>query len=154
VAQRAQPETDEKPDPIPEPLRRPFRSLQNRVTRLHLRWMFFHQLFATGPRRVALLNESAGGLFSELQQIMLDDLVLATARLLDRRKCPLPQTGQREVASLLAVAVAYDLNLWGFRDRLRNEESRALLARGELRLKSEMDNVSCSHCCTSDVRFG
>jgi hypothetical protein len=40
--------------------------------------------------------------------------------------------------------------LWRrLRIRLRREESRKLPARGELRPKWEMDNVSCSHCCTS-----
>src|ERR1700722_6209586 len=38
--------------------------------------------------------------------------------------------------------------------RLRREESRKLPMRGELRPEWEIDNVSCSHCCTSDVHFG
>jgi len=74
---------------------------------------------------------------------------LSSLALLDWRKCPSPRTEQGEVASPLAAAVAYDVYLRGFRDRLRKEESRALLARGELRLRWEIDNFSCSHCCTS-----
>src|SRR3954462_5944216 len=64
----------------------PFRALSNRVTQLHWRWQLFHQLYVTGQRRVELLNESAGGFFHELQWIMRDELVLSTARLLDRNR--------------------------------------------------------------------
>jgi hypothetical protein len=44
--------------------------------------------------------------------------------------------------------------LRGFRNRLRREENGRVWARGELRPGWEMDNVSCSQCCTSDVHFG
>ncbi len=71
------------PDPIPDPVREPFRALYGEVVRLHFRWLLFKQLYVRGQTRVDLLNEMAGGLFYQLQYIMMDDVVMAAARLLD-----------------------------------------------------------------------
>ena len=89
MAQRAQPDPDNNTppaDPLPKVVREPFRRLSAQVTRLHWRWQLFHQLYVTGPRRIALLNEMAGGFFHETQLVMRDDLILAMARLLDRSR--------------------------------------------------------------------
>jgi hypothetical protein len=56
------------------------------LIRLHWRWQLFHQLYVTGPRRIALLNEMAGGFFHETQLVMRDDIIVAIARLLDRSR--------------------------------------------------------------------
>jgi hypothetical protein len=48
-----------------------------------------------------------------------------------------------------ASLFCHGLYLRRFPNRRRREESKALRARGELRGEWEMDNFSCSHCCTS-----
>jgi hypothetical protein len=68
---------------IPEPLREIFRELRSAVVWLHGLWIIYRQLYAKSSERVDLLNESAGTFFSLLQNILLHDTVLASARLTD-----------------------------------------------------------------------
>jgi hypothetical protein len=44
---------------------------------------FFKQLYVSGEKRIALLNEKAPGFFAHLQPIWLDGVVLGVTRLLD-----------------------------------------------------------------------
>ena len=82
----AESSTISQPEEKTSAIQAPFRTLSNRVTQLHWRWQLFNQLYVTGQRRIDLLNEIAGGFFHEIQWIMRDDLVLSTARLLDRNR--------------------------------------------------------------------
>lgn len=70
-------------DKIPAPVREPFGALWGELTRIHFRWKLWKQLYGTGQRRVDLLNETAMGYFYQMQFVTLDDVVLATARLMD-----------------------------------------------------------------------
>jgi len=70
-------------DDLPESVRVPFETLSNDVTRLHHRWKLWKQLYGSGQRRVDLMNEVADSFFYELHFIMLDNVLLNIARLLD-----------------------------------------------------------------------
>jgi hypothetical protein len=52
------------------------------------------------------------------------------------------EQGRLDVSSVLGLRR-------GFRNRLGRDEIRKLRTGGELRVKWEMDNFSCNHCCTS-----
>jgi len=68
---------------MPKQVREPFGALWGELTRIHFRWKLWKQLYGTGQRRVDLLNEMAQGYFYQLQFLMLDDVVLSVARLMD-----------------------------------------------------------------------
>ena len=61
-------------------------ALYHRVAWVHLRWALYKQLFGKCDRRIALLNETAGSFFGVLQGVLLDDVVLELARLVDSPK--------------------------------------------------------------------
>lgn len=41
-----------------QPDHEPFRSIKRDVTKLHMYWKVYRQLFAVGEQRIALLNEA------------------------------------------------------------------------------------------------
>ena len=61
-------------------------ALYHKVAWVHLRWALYKQLFGKCDRRIALLNETAGSFFGVLQGVLLDDVVLELARLVDSPK--------------------------------------------------------------------
>jgi len=61
-------------------------ALYHKVAWVHLRWALYKQLFGKSDRRIALLNETAGSFFGVLQGVLLDDVVLELARLVDSPK--------------------------------------------------------------------
>jgi len=61
-------------------------ALYHKVAWVHLRWALYKQLFDKSDRRIALLNETAGSFFGVLQGVLLDDVVLELARLVDSPK--------------------------------------------------------------------
>jgi hypothetical protein len=70
---------------LPTAIRDPYEAIWREATRLHFRWALYKQLYGT-QERVDLLNEVGTVFFYQLQFIMQDDVMLASARLLDRRK--------------------------------------------------------------------
>src|SRR4051812_48511545 len=60
-----------------------FYTIQNDLVWLHLKWRQFRELFGTKPERLELLNESAGGLFGVVQDVLWDDTLLSICRLTD-----------------------------------------------------------------------
>jgi len=60
-----------------------------------MKWNQYRQLYARSPKRIELLNQTAGHLFGLIQEILLEDVVLHLARLSERG-----QTAGRENLSL------------------------------------------------------
>jgi hypothetical protein len=73
------------------------------VLQLSYRWKIYCQLFDSGAENIALLNSSGGNLFELFQRLVLDDAILALARLTD----PASSGKTRENASIkLLVSTA------------------------------------------------
>jgi hypothetical protein len=53
------------------------------VTTLHLQWSEFRELFATKPRRIDLMNETAPRFFGRLEALLWNDVLLHLCRLTD-----------------------------------------------------------------------
>jgi hypothetical protein len=68
---------------MPRAAERAFRALDGQFLGLCFRWMVFKQLYVSGEKRIALMNEKAPGFFAHLQPIWLDGVVLGVTRLLD-----------------------------------------------------------------------
>jgi hypothetical protein len=60
--------------------------LRHQVSWLYLRWRFFRALFVANKEHVDLLNHCAPVFFGDLWRILLDDVTIALARLVDRRR--------------------------------------------------------------------
>jgi hypothetical protein len=54
------------------------------VTTLHLNWAEFRELFATTPRRIDLMNETAPAFFGRLSDVLWNDVLLHLSRLTDK----------------------------------------------------------------------
>ena len=74
-----------------EELGRVYNELSSELSRLYLKWDLYRQLYARSPRRIELLNQAAGYLFSVLQRALIDDVLLHLGRLTDAERI-----GQRE----------------------------------------------------------
>jgi hypothetical protein len=72
-----------------------FYEISTSVAHLHLNWNNYRSLFGTSPERVELLNWAASSFFGLLDGILLHDIVLAIARLMDP-----PRYRDRDRASL------------------------------------------------------
>jgi hypothetical protein len=72
-----------------------FHSIKGDVTKLHMYWKVYRQLFAVGEQRIALLNETGPLVFSILQHLLLDEVTLGICRLTDP-----PVFGKKENHSL------------------------------------------------------
>lgn len=53
------------------------------VTTLHLQWSEYRELFATKPRRIDLMNETAPRFFGRLEALLWNDVLLHLYRLTD-----------------------------------------------------------------------
>ena len=58
-------------------------TLRSELITLHLKWRQFVLLFAAGPERVAILNETAPFFFGIAQGVLWEDILLHIARLCD-----------------------------------------------------------------------
>jgi hypothetical protein len=67
-----------------EELGRVYNELTNEVSRLHVKYDLWRQLYARSRKRVDLLNRTAGHFFGVLQRALIDDVLLHLARLTDR----------------------------------------------------------------------
>jgi len=78
-------------------------ALYHKVAWVHLRWALYKQFFDKSDRRIALLNETAGSFFGVLQGVLLDDVVLELARLVDSPKsCGKANLTLRRIPGLVA----------------------------------------------------
>jgi len=68
---------------MPKAATRPFKALDGQFLGLCFRWMVFKQLYVSGEKRIALMNEKAPGFLAHLQLVWLDGVVLGVTRLLD-----------------------------------------------------------------------
>ena len=68
---------------MPKAARRPFEILSGHFLGLCFQWKVFKQLYASGQKRIDLMNETAPGFLGHLQPIWLDGVILGVTRLLD-----------------------------------------------------------------------
>jgi len=68
---------------MPRAARRPFDILSGHFIGLCFRWKVFKQLYASGQKRINLMNETAPGFLGHLQPVWLDGVILGVTRLLD-----------------------------------------------------------------------
>ena len=69
--------------PITDNLQKIFDVLDNDRTWLQIRWQMYKQLYASGPRRLELLNDSGSNFFVDLRRILIDDMIVGTCRMID-----------------------------------------------------------------------
>jgi hypothetical protein len=74
-------------------------ALYHRVAWLHMHWALYRQLFARSDRRIALLNDTAGFVFSVVQRTLFNDVVLDLARLTGS-----PRSAGKDNLTLLRIA--------------------------------------------------
>lgn len=63
-----------------------YNALQHEVTWLHAKWLEYRKLYASSPKRIDLLNETAGFFFRVVQDVLWEDVLLHLARLTDSPK--------------------------------------------------------------------
>jgi AbiU2 len=71
---------------IPEPIASLFELLRGDLIDACARWTIFKGLYGSGPRRVALMRHTAAWFFGKLRLMLIDDVVLAIARLVDKAR--------------------------------------------------------------------
>lgn len=81
--------------PIPPEVAPVYDELRSEVTWLHGRWICYRQLYAESPKRIELLDESAGTFFYILQDLLFDEVQVTLSKLTDPAK-----TGKFENLSL------------------------------------------------------
>jgi AbiU2 len=60
-----------------------YNALSNDVAWLHAKWNQYRQLYARSPERIDFLNTVAGHFFGMIEDILLEDILLHSARLTD-----------------------------------------------------------------------
>lgn len=68
---------------MPSDTRSTFVSIDHEVQWIHAKWIVYRQIFAGDQQQIDILNRTAPFFFRIIQQAMLEDIVLAMARLLD-----------------------------------------------------------------------
>lgn len=68
---------------MPEPLKAHWEALDEETNWLHERWKIYSQLFGTSPKRVEVLNESAGAFFYIIQIVLMKDVELTLSKFAD-----------------------------------------------------------------------
>ena len=68
---------------MPAPLGDIYHWLHDEAAWLHIKWSDFSRLYATGQKRVDLLNAAAPAFFHHLQQMMWEDVLLHLCRITD-----------------------------------------------------------------------
>ena len=63
-----------------------YEAIRQDLIRLHAHWQLFRQLFTTSNERMELFNNTAPGFFRFLQDMLVDDAVIALSRLTDPDK--------------------------------------------------------------------
>lgn len=71
---------------LPPRLSEPFLDIHNEVIWLHTKWKLFCDLYYKSKKRIKLLNHSAEFFFGTLQGVLIDDVILGLARLVDRTR--------------------------------------------------------------------
>ena len=85
--------------PIPSDLKPHYEQLRTDLIDLFFRWIAIKNLYSHSQERLDLLNETAPNFFSELQQLLIRDLILGIARITDP-----PQTCGRDNLTLPRLA--------------------------------------------------
>lgn len=80
---------------IPKPCAKVFDKVRSAAIEAHIRWLTYRALFAVSPKRIELLNRSAGVFFHITQAVLLADVQLAICKLTDP-----PSTGKHENLSI------------------------------------------------------
>lgn len=60
-----------------------FEEMKKEIQWLHVRWIFYRQLFESSPRRIDLLNESASLFFWLVEGLLIDEIQLCLCKLTD-----------------------------------------------------------------------
>jgi hypothetical protein len=68
---------------LPEEISVVYKALRSEISWLHGRWICYKQLFAASPKRIDLLNESAGTFFYIIHYILLDEVQVMLSKLTD-----------------------------------------------------------------------
>lgn len=71
------------PSKIPAQFIAIYDELRSEITWLHGRWLTYRELFAESPKRIELLNESAGNFFYIIQEVLLDEVQVCLSKLTD-----------------------------------------------------------------------
>lgn len=69
--------------PMPTCIAEIYDELRSEVTWLHGRWICYRQLYATSPKRIDLLNESASTFFYIIEDVLLSDVQISLCKLTD-----------------------------------------------------------------------
>ena len=80
---------------IPTPFGPIYDELRSEIIWLHGRWLTYRELFAESPRRIELLNESAGTFFYIIENVLLDEVQISLSKLTDP-----PSSGRNNNLSL------------------------------------------------------
>lgn len=75
--------SNESPSKVPAQFIAIYDELRSEITWLHGRWLTYRELFAENPRRIELLNESAGTFFYIIQDVLLDEVQVCLSKLTD-----------------------------------------------------------------------
>ena len=66
-----------------EELKEVFEHIKELLTYLNIRWIIYKQMYGTNAYRLELLNNTASNTFSELQWLVMDNMVLSLSKLTD-----------------------------------------------------------------------
>lgn len=92
-----------------------YNALQHEVTWLYAKWLEYRKLYAKSPERIDLLNEIAAFFFRVVQDVLLEDILLHLARLIDPPKSAnKPNLTIERLPGLIAdPALAQDVRKFG-----------------------------------------
>jgi hypothetical protein len=63
-----------------------YHALWREVTKLHIRWNLYREIYAHSPERYALLYQAAGHFFEVVEEVLYDDVFLGLMRIADSRR--------------------------------------------------------------------
>ena len=85
---------------MPDIVAKSFQCVDNDLTWIHIRWIYYKQLFTHSSLRLQLLNETAPTFFVDLKRILFDDVIMGISRITDR-----PTTAGRKNMSVVQLVL-------------------------------------------------
>lgn len=64
-------------------LKEVFDRIKHELTHLYMRWIIYKQLYGTSEYRLELLNKTTSNVFTELQWLLIDNMILSLSKLTD-----------------------------------------------------------------------